>query len=114
FVGLPGRPEARELPHGPQMAAIHAGMDAARERVLTWITEINVRIEAVQALRGVQRVNRHAAHGCRRNLSLPRRFQFTFPALTIRLIRYRRHQSPFRICSPNGATVNSQGWLTGG
>ena len=37
LVGLPGGAEAGELPHRPQPAAVHGGVDAARERVLAGI-----------------------------------------------------------------------------
>jgi hypothetical protein len=33
-VGLLGRAEARELPHGPEAPAVHRRLDAARERIL--------------------------------------------------------------------------------
>ena len=49
LIGLPGGAEARELPHGPELAAVHGSMDAARERILAGIAEIGVGIEADRA-----------------------------------------------------------------
>jgi len=92
LVRLSRGAEPGKLPHGPQAAAIHAGVDATRERILSGETKIHVRIEAVQTLRSVERLDRDAAHRRRRNLPLARRFDFPFPPLVTRWIRYRRHQ----------------------
>ena len=42
------RPEAGELPHGPQAPPIHGGMDAARERILAGQTQVAGGIERGQ------------------------------------------------------------------
>src|SRR5262249_61954486 len=57
LVGLPGGAEAGELAHGPEPAAVHGGVDAAGERVLAGVAEVGVRVEAVEAFRGGQRLD---------------------------------------------------------
>ena len=80
FVGLPGGAEAGELPHGPEPAAVHGGMDAARERILAGIAEIGVGIEAVEGVRRVQGVDGDAADGGRRLRPQRGGGVFLFPA----------------------------------
>ena len=63
LVGLPRRAEAGELAHGPEPAAVHGGVDAARERILTRITEIGFGVETVEAVGRVERVDGDAADG---------------------------------------------------
>ena len=50
-----GGAEAGELAHGPEPAAIHGGMDAARERILAGIAEVGFGVEAVEAFGRVER-----------------------------------------------------------
>ena len=57
LVGLPRRAEAGELPHGPEPAAVHGGVDAARERVLAGIAEVGFGVEAGEAVRRVERLD---------------------------------------------------------
>jgi hypothetical protein len=43
LVGVLGRPKPGELPHGPEPASVHAGIDAAGVRELARRSEIAVR-----------------------------------------------------------------------
>ena len=52
-VGFLGRGEARELPHRPQLAPVHVGMDAASEREAARLTQIGARVEAARTVAGV-------------------------------------------------------------
>src|SRR5580765_9026385 len=45
LVRLLGRPEAGELAHRPQAAAVHRGIDAARERIRARPAEVAVVVE---------------------------------------------------------------------
>ena len=45
-IGFRGGAEAGVLPHGPEAAAIHGGLDAARERELAGIAEVAVGVAA--------------------------------------------------------------------
>ena len=58
LVGLFGRGEAGELAHGPELAAIHVAMDAARVRKLSGR-------RVLYAVRAVHGLDRHAAN-CRK------------------------------------------------
>ena len=62
-VGLLDRAEARELAHRPQPPPIHRRVDAAGERVLARVTELRRRVEALQVLLGVQRLDRVPGEG---------------------------------------------------
>ena len=81
FVGLAGGAEAGELPHGPEPAAIHGGVDAAGERILAGIAEVGVGIEAVESFRRVEGVDGHAADGGGRLLAQAGGGVFLLPAL---------------------------------
>ncbi len=48
LVGIGRAAEAGELPHRPELAAVHRGMNPARERIFTGATQLPFRIEAVQ------------------------------------------------------------------
>src|SRR5262249_59916205 len=61
LVGLPGGAEAGELAHGPQAAAVHRGVDAAGEGVLSRVAEVGFGVEAVEAVGRVQGVDGYAA-----------------------------------------------------
>jgi hypothetical protein len=61
--GLGRRPEARELPHRPEPAAIHRRVHAAGERIGARLAELHVRVEALQVRLGVQRLERLAGQG---------------------------------------------------
>ena len=50
-VGFGGAAEAGVLPHGPEPAAIHGGIDAASERELAGIAEVAFRVPAAQIIR---------------------------------------------------------------
>ena len=63
LVGLPRRAEAGELAHGPQPAAVHGGVDAAREGILPGIAEVGFGIEVAEVFGRVQGVDGHAADG---------------------------------------------------
>src|SRR5262249_2888775 len=80
FVGLPRRAEAGELPHGPQPAAIHAGVNAARVRILAGIAEVRIWVEIVEAFGGVQRLDGYAADRGGRLLAHRSGGDFLFPA----------------------------------
>src|SRR5439155_26984405 len=45
-VRLLGRAEAGELPHRPELAAVHRGVDPARERIDPGVAEIAVVVDA--------------------------------------------------------------------
>src|SRR6267143_3611238 len=47
--------EAGELPHRPELAAVHRRMNAAGERILTGVPELPFRIEAIEIRGGVDR-----------------------------------------------------------
>src|SRR5207302_1448149 len=65
LVGLARRAEAGELAHGPQPAAVHAGVDAARERVLAGVAEVVLGVEAetFKVVGGVEGGDGDAADG---------------------------------------------------
>ncbi len=79
LIRLPRRAEAGELPHRPQPAAIHAGVHAARERILTGIAERRFVIETFQIVGRVERFDRHAADGRGRLLARRRFLDFLAP-----------------------------------
>ena len=58
-IGILGSAKARKLPHGPQAAAIHRGMNAARVRWIAWKAEIL----ASQVARPVKPADRMARNG---------------------------------------------------
>ena len=62
-IGILGRAEARELAHGPQPAAIHRGVNAARVRRLAGIAEIALGIPIREVGLGVEPPNRIARDG---------------------------------------------------
>ena len=62
-VGLLRRAEARVLPHGPEAAAVHRRLHAARERELAGIAEVAPVLLRRQVLRRVQPVHLHPAGG---------------------------------------------------
>ena len=97
FVGLPRRAEARKLAHRPEPAAVHGGMDAAREGVLTGVAEIGVVVEAVQALRRVERLDRDAADRRRRRFADGRCRRFLLPALESGAVSGGCHDLSFRL-----------------
>src|SRR5436305_9009639 len=81
LVGLLGRPEAGELAHRPQPAAVHRRVHAARVGVLARKADAGVRVRG-QVLLGVQRLDRLAADGGEQPLPLPRAAQaLALPAL---------------------------------
>ncbi len=80
LVGLPRRAEAGELAHGPQPTAVHAGVDAARVRILAGIAEIGIGIEAVEGFGGIQRIDGYAANRGRRLRTQRHRGVFLLPA----------------------------------
>src|SRR5262249_58972412 len=80
LVGLPGRAEAGELPHGPQPAAVHGGVDAAGVRVLAGEAEFRVGVKAVEAFGGVQGVDGDPANGGGRLLARGGSGGFLLPA----------------------------------
>src|SRR2546426_2681671 len=55
-------PEARELPHCPQLPPIHRGMNAARERVGARCTQPARRVEAGQVVWRIDGLLLDAAH----------------------------------------------------
>ena len=57
------RAEAGELAHGPELAAVHARVGAARERVLARMPKLVVVGPAVLVLRRVQRLHFHVRQG---------------------------------------------------
>ena len=61
-VRVLGAPEPRELTHRPQLAAVHGGVDAAGERVLTRHAEPAAWLEAGQIIRRINRLPVPAAH----------------------------------------------------
>ena len=79
LVGLAGGAEAGELPHGPQPAAVHAGVNAARVRVLAGETEVGFRIEVAELFGSIQRLDGDAADRGGRLLARRRR-RFPFPS----------------------------------
>ena len=64
-VGLLRRGEAGELAHGPELAAIHVAMDAARVGELARFADSRAGSTPSQILRAVHRLNRHPAN-CRK------------------------------------------------
>ncbi len=54
LVGLLGVAHAGVLPHGPQPAAIHRGLDSAREWILPGVADLALLIPALEIRRGVQ------------------------------------------------------------
>ena len=58
LVGLLDGPEAGELAHRPEPAAVHRRVDAAGERVLAGVTELLAGVEALEILVGVERLDR--------------------------------------------------------
>src|SRR5439155_8539007 len=56
LVGIRRAAEARELPHRPELAAVHRGMNPARERVFTGAPELVLGIEAREIGGGVDRL----------------------------------------------------------
>src|SRR6185295_8536548 len=48
LVGIGRAAEARELPHRPELAAIHRRMNAAGERILARAPELTVGVEAIE------------------------------------------------------------------
>ena len=64
LVGLLGRGEAGELAHGPHLAAIAGGVNAARVRRLAGIVEVLVVLPVFGKIGGrVEAANRHAGDG---------------------------------------------------
>jgi hypothetical protein len=63
LVGLPRRAKAGKLPHRPQPAAIHRGVDAPRVGILAGETERGLVVEVLQAVGRVKRLDRRAADG---------------------------------------------------
>src|SRR6185437_5918799 len=64
FVGFFRGGEAGELAHGPELAAVAGGVDAAHIRCCAGGAHVAVEIEVRgQIRRGVERVHRHAAEG---------------------------------------------------
>ncbi len=58
LVGVLGRAEARELAHRPEARPIHRGMDAARVRERPWCGELRGRVESLEVVRRVKRLDR--------------------------------------------------------
>src|SRR5438874_4435634 len=48
LVGIGGAAEAGELPHRPELAAVHRRMNAAGERILARAAKLTLRIELLQ------------------------------------------------------------------
>src|SRR5438128_2568492 len=69
LVRLLGRAEAGELAHRPEPAAIHRGVDAARERIDARVAELALVVE-LEAVRGVERLDLEPGDG-REELALP-------------------------------------------
>ena len=83
LVGLLGGPEAGELAHRPQPAAVHARVHAARERRLA--REPDPLLERADVLRRVERSDRLTRERRERRLALRgRRIALAIPALRIR------------------------------
>ena len=55
LVGIGRAAEAGELPHRPELAAVHRRMNAASERILAGAPELAFRIEAIEIGGGVNR-----------------------------------------------------------
>ncbi len=81
LVGLSRRTEAGELAHGPEPAAVHRSMDAAREGILSRITKIGFGVEAAEAVGRIKRVNGDAANGGGRLLARRGAGVFALPAV---------------------------------
>ena len=64
-VGFFGRGEAGELPHGPELAAVHVAVDAARVRKLAGRRQFARQIDPGQVFRDRRRLDRHSAN-CRK------------------------------------------------
>ncbi len=64
-VGLLRRGEAGELAHGPELAAVHVAMDAARVGELARFADLARGIDLAQIVRAVHRLNRHPTN-CRK------------------------------------------------
>src|SRR2546425_542923 len=62
LVRVFGRAEARELPHRPQPAAVHRGMNPAGERKLAGLPQLARDVEAAEILRPVHRLPPAVAH----------------------------------------------------
>jgi hypothetical protein len=71
LIGFLGRSKARELAHGPHLAAIAAGVNAARVRRLTGVVQILV-IAPVGGQIGlrVQAADRHARDGTEAGIAM--------------------------------------------
>ena len=59
FVGFFGVTHAGVLAHGPEAAAIHGGLHAARERKLAGIAHVGIVVPAFKVGRGVERMRRN-------------------------------------------------------
>ena len=73
-IGLLGRRKARELPHGPELAAVHVAVNAARVRELARRAQVAGEVEPLQVLGSVDRFDRNSADG--RELALGRFHSF--------------------------------------
>ncbi len=70
LVGLLDGAEAGELAHRPQPPPVHRGIDAAGERMLARVAELLGRIEALEVLLGVERLDRMARDRLEQRLAL--------------------------------------------
>ncbi len=70
LIGILGGAKARELPHGPQAAAVHRGVNAARVRRLAGIAKVAVGIPSRKISWRVQTLNGKAGNGGEFRLSL--------------------------------------------
>ena len=70
LVGLLDGAEAGELAHRPEPPAVHRRVDAAGERVLAGVAELLGRVEPVEILVGVERLDRVPGDGLEQRLAL--------------------------------------------
>ena len=95
-----GAAEAGILPHGPEAAAIHGGIDAARERKLSGVVQVALRVPAVQVVGRDNRFHRQPGGG--------RRFFLGGRASVCRLVSgMTRHRK--RKANPNSPDAAARG-----
>lgn len=58
-VGLLGAAEASKHPHGPELAAVHTGLHAARVRKLAGVAQVTLGVPFAQIVRRVDRLGLH-------------------------------------------------------
>jgi hypothetical protein len=81
LVRLRSAPKARELAHSPQPAAVHGGVDAARERILAGVAELGIGVEIVEAIGRVECFDGNTTHRRRRRVAQRGGGGFLLPAV---------------------------------